>query len=151
MINKGDLIPDFRLQNAEGKWIEVKKSDNRKRLIYFYPKDQTPECTKQACSIKKWQVAFLEKGYDVIGISSDSVKSHQRFSEKYQLSFDLLSDPHGKVRKLFGASKMMGLLPLRVTYLVDEKGKVEFFHSALFNGEEHVVKAMEFINLNHTG
>lgn len=146
MIKKGDFIPDFRLKNADGEWVTIKKEHKKKRLIYFYPKDQTQECTKQACSLQKWQADFIRQGYEVIGISSDSVKSHDRFRAKYQLNFELLSDPGGVVRKQFGASKMLGLIPLRVTYLTNEEGKVVFQHSAMLNGEEHVEKALSFIN-----
>jgi len=145
MMNKGELIPDFRLKNANGEWVDVKKSDCRKRLIYFYPMDQTQECIKQACSLNNWQDDFLDEGYQIIGISSDSVNSHQKFSARYELNFELLSDPKGKVRKIFGAFKFFGLLPLRVTYLTNHEGKIIFIYSALLNGKEHVTKALDFI------
>ncbi len=137
VLKVGDQIPSFCLTSQDNTEVCVKPSDQQKRVIYFYPKNNTRKCTEQACAFRDWQDTFLENGYLVIGISSDSVKSHIKFTEKYHLNFTLLSDRNRKVRSIFGANSFFGLIPSRKTFLVNEAGNITFIHDALLEGEEH--------------
>jgi len=131
MLNIGDKAPDFKLLNKDG--IEVSLSDflGKKVVLYFYPKDNTPGCTRQACAFSGLYKEFQKNNLEVIGISKDSVASHVKFAEKYGLSFILLSDPDlvaikaydvWKEKKLYGKVSM-GVV--RTTFIIDEKGNIE--------------------------
>ena len=144
-IGVGDVIPEFTLPNENNEMVTVSKSDQEKRVIYFYPKDDTKVCTAQACSFRDWQSELNALGYSVIGISSDSPSSHQKFIAKHNLNFTLLSDQGGKVRKQFGAASFVGLIPSRKTFVVNEKGIIEFIYNAMFESEEHVEAIKEFL------
>lgn len=145
-LTVGDLVPEFKLKDQDDNWFVFSHSDAKKRVIYFYPKDNTKVCTAQACSFRDWQDDFLAKGYEVIGISNDSSSSHLKFKAKHNLNFTLLSDTGGKVRKRFGANSFLGLIPSRVTYVIDEQGRIVFEHEAMFEGEEHILKVRAFID-----
>jgi peroxiredoxin Q/BCP len=112
-------------------------------ILYFYPKDDTPGCTKEACAFRERHEDFRELNAEVIGISSDPVESHRSFAAKHELPFTLLSDEGGKVRKLYGASSTFGLVPGRVTYVLDEEGVVRHIFSSQLGVEEHVEEALE--------
>ena len=114
-------------------------------MIYFYPKDNTPGCTTEACSFRDQYEDFKDLGAEVIGISSDSVKSHHKFAAKHKLPFILLSDQDKRLRKLFGVrNNLFGLLPERVTYIIDKNGLViSIFDSA--NAAKHIPKALEAV------
>lgn len=142
----GQEIPQFNLPNQNGEKVLISPKDGKKRIIYFYPKDDTKVCTEQACSFRDWQTNLVEMGFEVIGISNDSPSAHQKFISNHQLNFTLLSDEGGKVRKLFGASSFLGLIPNRKTFVTNEGGVVEFIHDAMFEGEGHIVAIKEFIN-----
>ena len=144
-IGVGDVIPEFTLPNENNEMVTVSKSDQEKRVIYFYPKDDTKVCTAQACSFRDWQSELNALGYSVIGISSDSPSSHQKFIAKHNLNFTLLSDQGGKVRKQFGAASFVGLIPSRKTFVVNGKGIIEFIYNAMFESEEHVEAIKEFL------
>ena len=128
MLSKGTKAPDFTLKNEEGDEISLKDFHGKKVVIYFYPKDNTPGCTKEACSFRDHYDAILAKGAVVLGISADSEKSHVNFKTKYGLPFYLLSDPEKAVIKAFGAwgeKSMMGKNYegiLRSTFVIDENG-----------------------------
>lgn len=130
MLSKGTKAPDFTLNNEEGKPVSLKDFRGKKVVVYFYPKDNTPGCTKEACSIRDNYDAMLAKGAVVIGISADSEKSHVNFKSKFGLPFYLLSDPEKKVIQAFGAwgeKTMMGKKYdgiLRSTFVIDEKGTI---------------------------
>ncbi len=142
----GDTIPAFSLPNHNNDRIQISPTDGKKRIIYFYPKNNTRNCTEEACSFRDWQDDFLNMGYEVIGISTDSVASHLKFKAKHQLNFSLLSDTKGEVRKMFAATTALGLVTARKTFLVDEKGKILLIHDAFMEGEEHVKKMLHYIN-----
>ena len=142
----GDVIPEFTLPNENNEMVTVSKSDQEKRVIYFYPKDDTKVCTAQACSFRDWQSELNALGYRVIGISSDSPSSHQKFIAKHNLNFTLLSDQGGKVRKQFGAASFVGIIPSRKTFVIDENGTIEFIYNTLFESEEHVEAIKQFLN-----
>ena len=145
MLKEGDVIPDFSLPDHSNKMVSISSTDGKKRVIYFYPKDNTRVCTEQACAFRDWQDDLTELGYEVIGISSDSPKTHLVFKANHQLGFMLLSDVNGKVRKSFGSSLFFNLIPLRKTYVVNEKGRIEFIYESFFEGKEHIEKIKNYI------
>ncbi|WP_026714601.1 peroxiredoxin [Flavobacterium daejeonense] len=143
-LKEGDCIPDFTAKDAEGNLFDSRSVIGQKTaIIYFYPKDDTPQCTAQACGFRDNYSEFLNLDVAVIGISSDDVASHRNFSQKYNLPFILLSDADQSVRKLFGVpSGFFGLLPGRVTYLVDKAGVIQMVFESM-NGMKHVRKMLE--------
>ena len=114
-------------------------------VLYFYPKDNTAGCTAEACAFRDSYEVFKDAGAEVIGISSDSEESHSRFSTRYRLPFILLSDKGGRVRNRYGVPKKFGLLPERVTYIIDKHGIVRHIFSAQFTPEKHVVEALKVL------
>ena len=128
MLEIGTKAPAFTLPDQDGKMVSLKDFKGQKVVLYFYPKDNTPGCTKQACNFGELLPQFREKGAVVIGVSKDSVASHKKFQEKFGLPFTLLSDPELKVIQAYGVwqeknmygKKTMGVV--RSTYLIDEKG-----------------------------
>lgn len=145
-IEKGEEVPHFKLKDQEGNIFDSKQVVGEKpAVIYFYPKDFTPGCTKEACSFRDNYEEFQDVGAEVIGISNDSEKSHSKFSKKHNLPFILLSDPNGKVRKKFGIKKsLLGLVPGRETFVVDADGKVIFKFNSL-DASKHMKKALKAI------
>src|SRR3990167_5795797 len=142
-IKVGDTAPDFTLQNQEGKPVRLKDFLGKKNIVlYFYPKDETPGCTKEACAFRDSYEVFKEEGAEVIGISSDSADSHRRFASHHRLPFTLLSDEGGKVRKLYCVGSPLGLIPGRVTFVIDQKRIVRHIFSSQFNAIRHVKEAL---------
>ena len=144
-VGVGDVAPDFTLPSQSGEEVSLRDFIGRKRAIvlFFYPKDDTPGCTKEACSFRDGYEQFEELQAEVIGISSDSVRSHERFVEKHGLPFVLLSDERGEVRKLYGVPNTLGLFPGRVTYVIDEEGVVRHVFSSQLQAARHVEQALE--------
>lgn len=131
MLETGIKAPDFTLLNQDGESVTLSQYLGKKIILYFYPKDNTPGCTKQACEFAQLYPDFHEKGAVILGVSKDSVKSHKKFQEKYQLPFTLLSDPELQViqaydvwkeKNMYG-KKVMGVV--RTTYLINEEGIIE--------------------------
>ena len=115
-------------------------------MIYFYPKDETKGCTAEACTFRDSYEQFKEHNAEVIGISSDSQESHRNFAANHKLPFTLLSDPGGKIRKLFGVpANMMGVIPGRVTYVVDKKGIIQLVFNSQTEFDKHAEKALTII------
>lgn len=114
-------------------------------VLFFYPKDYTPGCTKEVCAFRDRFDLFEELDVEVIGISSDSVESHRDFAEKHSLPFTLLSDEGGRVRKLYGVPNTFGLFPGRVTYTIDKGGVVRHIFSSQVGVEKHVEEALKVI------
>ncbi len=142
----GDTIPNFTALDTNGKEFDSKNYIGKQPIvIYFYPKDNTPGCTAQACSFRDHYEDFKDFGAEVIGISSDSIASHSNFSSKYKLPFILLSDSNKKLRTLFGVpSNLFGLLPGRVTYVVDKTGKIVLIFDSMI-ATSHIPKAIEIV------
>ncbi len=111
-------------------------------VLFFYPRDGTHFCTKEACSFRDSYQKFVEAGAEVVGVSSDSAESHQEFANEHKLPFPLISDSDGSLRKAFGVPKTLGLFPGRVTYVIDRTGIVRQVFSAQFATEEHVRQAL---------
>lgn len=145
-IKIGDSIPNFQLTNQEGKLFDSTSVLGKTKLvIYFYPKNFTPGCTKEACSFRDHFEDFKALGATVIGISSDTKKSHERFAKKHSLPFILLADHNGKVKKQFGVkNELFGLLPGRETYIVGKDGKVLYIFNSI-NATKHIQKALEIL------
>lgn len=140
----GDQVPNFTAIDSKGAPFDSSTVIGKKPLVlYFYPKDNTPGCTAQACSFRDQYEDFLDLGAEVIGISSDGFASHQKFAAQYQLPFLLLSDTDQKIRKLFGVSSdFLGLLPGRVTYVINSVGVVQMIFNSVLPGK-HISKALE--------
>ena len=145
-VKIGDVIPDFIAKDTNGNDFDSKKIVGQKPLVlYFYPKDNTPGCTAQACSFRDQYEDFKDLGAEVIGISSDSITSHQKFAQQYKLPFILLSDQDKKIRNLFGVpTGMFGLIPGRVTYVTDKKGVVTMIFDSMM-ATNHISKALAAI------
>ena len=142
----GDKIPNFTATDANGNDFNSQNIVGQKTVVlYFYPKDNTPGCTTQACSFRDQYEDFKDLGAEVIGISSDTVASHLKFSKQYKLPFILLSDYDKKIRKLFGVpTGMFGLLPGRVTYVIDKNGVVQMIFDSML-AAKHIPKALAAI------
>jgi thioredoxin-dependent peroxiredoxin len=145
-LKVGDKIPNFVAKDANGNDFDSQKYVGEKPLVvYFYPKDNTPGCTAQACSFRDQYQDFSDLGAEVIGISSDSEKSHDKFAIKHRLPFILLSDHDKKIRKLFGVpAGLFGLIPGRVTYVADKKGIIVMVFDSMM-ATNHIPKALEAV------
>ena len=127
----GDKAPAFSLKNSEGKTVKLADFKGKKVVVYFYPKDNTPGCTKEACGFRDDFAQFKKKGIEVIGISPDDEKSHQKFATKFELPFTLLADPDHEVADKYGVwaeknmygRKYWGIK--RTTFIIDEEGKIQ--------------------------
>ncbi len=151
-VSIGDRAPDFTLDSQSGDKVRLKDFIGKKIIVlYFYPKDGTPGCTAEACSFRDNYDVFQKAGAEVIGISSDSVESHGAFVVKHGLQFTLLSDKDQTVRKLYGVPSTLGLLPGRVTYVIDKKGVVRHIFSSQFNATKHISEALGVIQSLNQG
>ena len=145
-IDVGDTAPDLELSTHSGEQITLADYHGKKAVVvFFYPKDGTPVCTKEACAFRDAYEDFVEAGAVVIGISSDSVAQHQEFASSHRLPFLLVSDTDGAARRAFGVPRSMGLLPGRVTYVIDREGIVRHVFSSQFAADRHVNEALEVI------
>ena len=145
-LKLGDKIPNFTSKDSLGDDFDSASVVGKKPVIfYFYPKDNTPGCTAQACSFRDQYEDFKDLGAEVIGISSDSVASHEKFAKQYHLPFKLLSDNDKKIRTLFGVKpNLFGLIPGRVTYVADKEGIIRLVFDSLV-ATNHIPKALEMI------
>ncbi|MBC7845770.1 MAG: peroxiredoxin [Flavobacterium sp.] len=142
----GNRIPQFSAKDSNGNDFDSASIVGKKPVVfYFYPKDNTPGCTAQACSFRDQYEDFKDYGAEVIGISSDSITSHEKFVQQYKLPFILLSDNDKKIRTLFGVKpNLFGLIPGRVTYVVDKNGIIQLIFDSLL-ATHHIPKALETI------
>ncbi len=146
-IEKGSKIPVFTLADQNGNRFDITNVIGKKNLvIYFYPKDDSPGCTKEACYFRDQFEVFNQADALIIGISGQSVESHKKFAERYRLSYTLLSDEGNKVRKLFGVpTDLFGLLPGRVTYIADKSGTVVHIFDSQGQATKHVDEALRIL------
>lgn len=143
-VDVGSKAPDFTLLSQSGEMVNLRDFLGQKPVVlFFYPRDDTPGCTKQARAFRDEHEEFGKLDAEVIGISSDSVESHKGFAEKHSLPFLLLSDEGGKVRKLYGVPSTLGLFPGRVTYVIDAEGVVRHVFASQLGVEKHVEEARE--------
>jgi peroxiredoxin Q/BCP len=116
-VNVGSEAPDFSLNSQNNEKVTLSQFRKKKNVVlYFYPKDETPGCTKEACTFRDSYELFKDLGAEVIGVSADTAESHRAFAENHNLPFTLLSDLHNEARKLYGATSTLGLFPGRVTF-----------------------------------
>jgi len=142
-VKVGDTAPDFDLADASGKRVRLADFRGQKAVaLYFYPKDDTPGCTKEACAFRDSYEDFKDAGAEVIGVSSDSEASHQKFAEKFHLPFTLVADPGGSVRKRYGVPATLGLLPGRVTFVIDKSGVVRHVFNSQLQATKHVGESL---------
>ena len=145
-VQVGDPAPDFTLSDADGKPVHFKDLIGKSEIVlYFYPKDETAGCTAQACAFRDSYEDFKALGAEVVGVSSDTVKSHQDFASKHSLPFILLSDENGRVRELFEVPKAFGVFPGRVTYIIDRKGIVRHTFDSLVGATKHIPDALKML------
>jgi thioredoxin-dependent peroxiredoxin len=145
-IKVGDRVPDFTLPAQTGSQVSLADyRGQRVVVLYFYPKDETSVCTKEACSFRDAYEDFVQAGAVVLGVSSDSVESHQAFASGHRLPFVLLADADGSLRKAFGVPKTLGILPGRVTYVIDREGIVRHVFSSQLAADRHVAEALAIV------
>jgi len=146
-ISVGSSLPSFSLKDQNGQVFNIDSVKGKKNLvIYFYPKDDTPGCTKEACSFRDQFEVFKQEDALIIGISGQSVESHLEFAKKHRLNYTLLSDEGNTVRKLFGVpTNLFGLIAGRVTYVVNKEGKVVLVFNSQTNAEKHIDEALRIL------
>lgn len=150
-VKVGTKAPDFNLPSQEGKMISSAEFYGKKPVVvYFYPKDETPVCTKEACAFRDSFQDFKDAGVEVIGVSSDSPDSHKKFAEKHRLPFTLLADQKGELRKAFGVPSTFGVMPGRVTYVIDKDGVVKYIFNSQLEGEKHMTEALRVVKDLHS-
>ena len=143
----GDKVPSFTLKDQGSNAFNIDTLIGKKALvIFFYPKDFTPGCIKEVCSFRDQYEDFTDLGAEVIGISGDGEDSHDKFVKKYNLPFVLLSDSNKKIRNLFGVkSSLLGLLPGRVTYVVNKNGIIQLIFENQFGAEKHIEESLAIL------
>ena len=148
MLKEGDKAPDFTTKDQDGNTVKLSDHKGERLVLYFYPKDDTPGCTKEACSFRDADTTYRKKGIKVFGVSTDSEKSHQKFISKFQLPFDLLADTDKSIVEKYGVwgeksmygKKYMGTM--RKTFLIDEQGKIAKIFDKV-NVAEHADEVLE--------
>jgi peroxiredoxin Q/BCP len=139
----GDVAPDFTLPDQSGKPVRLRDLLGRKTVVlYFYPKDGTPGCNIEARAFRDSYETFTAQGAEVVGVSSDSIGAHRRFTRHHDLPFILLSDRDGVVRECYGVKKTLGLVPGRVTYVIDRTGVVRHIYSSQIQAARHSREAL---------
>lgn len=143
-VQPGDRAPTFQLPDQNGRTFSLEEAlRSGPVVVFFYPKDDTSGCTREACAFRDEHEDFVEAGATVVGISSDDVKSHARFAGKHHLPYRLLADVGGKVRAAYGVEgHLFGLVDGRVTFVIDPSGTVRHRHRALLAAEGHVDHAL---------
>jgi peroxiredoxin Q/BCP len=146
-IDVGDRLPEFELPDQSGQTIRSAELIGRGPLVvFFYPRDETPGCTVEACTFRDAHAELAEAGATVVGISSDGVESHKRFATKHQLPYSLLADDGGRVRDRFGVPRsLFGLSDGRVTYIADKGGVVRHRFVGMFQAARHVSEALDAV------
>jgi peroxiredoxin Q/BCP len=145
-LTEGDAIPDFSLKDQNDSLFKISDYVGKKTLvIYFYPKDESSGCTKEACAFRDNYSTFTNAGAMVVGINSGTVESHRKFIEHHRLPFTLLSDPGNKVLRMFGVKNKF-FITGRETFVIDKTGKIVFTFDSFMNGSAHEKEALAFIN-----
>ena len=151
-LKVGDKAPEFKGQNQNGEEISLSDFSGKKLILYFYPKDNTPGCTAESCNLNDNYDSWLEKGFEVVGVSPDSVKSHEKFASKFGLQFNLIADTEKEILQAYGAwgeksmygKKYMGVL--RTTFVIDENGVIsEIFEKV--KTKDHTNQIVKTLNI----
>jgi thioredoxin-dependent peroxiredoxin len=146
-VQVGDVAPDFTLPDQDRRPIRLRDLLGQKTVVlYFYPRDATPGCTLEARAFRDSYEKFTAQGAEVVGVSSDSVGSHRRFAARQRLPFLLLSDRDGAVRELYGVEKTLGILPGRVTYVIDQAGVVRHVYGSQLWPTQHSRTALQVLD-----
>lgn len=147
MLQLGDTAPDFTLKTTTGEAFRLADQRGKRAIVlYFYPKDDTPGCTAEACSFRDQYQDFQDLGAEVVGVSSDSEASHQKFTQKHRLPFPLLADTGGQVRKLYEVPRaLLGILPGRVTFVIDKEGVIRYIFNSMNRATDHVAHARQVL------
>jgi peroxiredoxin Q/BCP len=141
-VKVGDKAPEFKLPSQMGDNVRLSEFFGKRNVVlYFYPKDETTGCTKEACTFRDNYEELTNLGAEVIGVSGQSVESHISFASHYGLPFILLSDEGNKIRELYGVPSSMGIIPGRVTYIIDKKGMVRHIFNSQTQAQKHVEEA----------
>ena len=151
IINIGNTFPNFTLFDEKGEKFSLNNDFTKSYLVlYFYPKDETPGCTKQACYFKNFYLDFKNFDCEIIGISSDDKKSHEKFKTNNSLPFMLLSDHKSKLRKELNLPKdFFGLSPGRITFLIDKNKEILFIHRSSLNMKSHINSVLKYLKKNN--
>ena len=148
MLKEGNAAPNFTAKNANGETVRLKDLRGKRVVLYFYPKDDTPGCTKEACSFRDAFPGFKKRDIEVLGVSVNTEASHKKFAAKYELPFTLLADPDHSIADaygVYGEKKFMGRTYMgvkRITFLIDEKGKIKKVFEKV-KPEEHAQEVLE--------
>jgi peroxiredoxin Q/BCP len=145
-LSVGDKAPDFTLPLSSGEPVTLSQLYGQKTVVlYFYPKDDTPGCTVEACTFRDRFDEFSAAGAEVVGVSADSAVSHDRFAAKHRLPMKLLSDADGRLRSLFGVRATLGIFPGRVTFVIDRTGTIRHVFVSLLRFARHAEEALEVV------
>ena len=145
-VKVGDKAPDFTLPSQLGDNVTLSEYFGKKNVVlYFYPKDESPGCTREACTFRDSYEQLTSLGAQVIGVSSQSVESHKSFATHYGLPFILLSDEKNTVRQLYGVPATMGVIPGRMTFIIDKHGIIRHIFSSQFQPEKHIEEALKIL------
>ena len=145
-IGVGDKAPEFQLSDQAGRKVALADFRGQKAVVlYFYPKDETPGCTKEACSFRDSYEDFVKAGAEVIGVSGDSIDKHKSFAEHHRLPFTLLADEGNKLRKAYGVPATLWILPGRVTYVIDKQGVVRHVFDSQLQATKHIDEALAVV------
>ncbi len=151
-IQVGDKAPDFTLPSQSGELVRLQdRLGERVVVLYFYPKDNTSGCTAEACAFRDSYETFTDAGAEVSGVSSDSADKHAAFAGQHSLPFTLVADKGGQVRKSYGVPSVLGVIPGRVTYVIDRTGTVRHVFSSMTNIGQHVSDALEVVRQLQAG
>jgi peroxiredoxin Q/BCP len=143
LLEVGDRAPEFRLPSGTGNFVSLSDFIGKKNLVlYFYPKDSSPGCTREACSFRDSYSAFKGLDAEVVGISPDGQSSHEKFARDEQLPFPLLSDLDGSMRRAYGVKPSLGLIPGRTTFVIDKQGIIRHVYSSQMHPDKHVGEAL---------
>jgi peroxiredoxin Q/BCP len=151
-LKSGDKAPGFKGVNQDGKKIGLQDFSGKKLILYFYPKDNTPGCTAESCNLNDNYNDWIEKGFEVVGVSPDSVESHRKFKEKFNLKFDLIADTEKEIMQAYGAwgeknmygKKYMGVL--RTTFVIDENGIIQDIFKKV-KTKDHTNQILKSLNI----
>lgn len=145
-IRVGDPAPEFERTDHNGEPVALADYRGKRAVVlYFYPKDDTPVCTREACHFRDSYADFSDAGAEVIGVSADDEAVHRRFAARHGLPFKLVADGDGRLRAAYGVPKTLGLMPGRVTYVIDKEGVVRHVFNAQFAARRHVEEALATI------
>lgn len=142
----GDIAPEFKLKDQNSNLISLEEFKNKKNIIlFFYPKDFSPLCTSEVCEFQDSYEIFKNSNSEVLGISADNIETHKKFSEKYNVSFSILSDNNNKIRKLYGAFSL-AVIPARITFIIDKLGIIKYIFSSNLSSSKHIKKSLEIVS-----